>query len=295
MIGIVILNYNTWDLTAQCIESIDKSCHINFKIYIVDNASTKEAPESVSGFISSHLKCQLIKNTTNKGYAAGNNIGIRQALQDKCEKILVTNNDVIFKDNAIDLLYYFLKENEEYGIVGPKVFLPDGSIQEINMGCKMTISGKYYYLLRKTPLKFLSRGFMKKYRVLPENTTKPFDVFAVSGCCFMIGNKAMECLFPLDENTFLYEEENIIGHRMEKMNLKTKYYTNSEIIHLGGKSTMLMNDFSFRCFCESEYYYCKTYLHANKFWIFPLVLFRTAEYIHKYGIKNSTFLIKRWL
>ncbi len=283
MIGIVILNYNEWDMTIKCINSIRKNCNLLYKVYVVDNNSPVRITKRIEKFFQSSKDVELIMNKFNKGYSAGNNVGIKKALDDLCDYVLISNNDVIFKRNSIENLYLFLKNHKEYGIVGPKVFLENGKFQEINMGCKMTMKGKYLYLLRKTPVKKISKSFVEKFNLNNINLDHSFDVYAVSGCCFMMSRFATKKLFPFDENTFLYEEENIIGMKMEKLKLKTCYCVDSEIIHLGGASTEKMSEFSYKCFIQSEQYYCKNYLNASILQRFPLLFIRCCIYIKSYG------------
>ncbi len=285
MLGIVILNYNEWNITINCVNSIRLTCELDYRIYIVDNASTEKMTHKFKYFIDNSEDCFLILSENNNGYAAGNNIGIQKALEDNCDYILITNNDVIFKNKSIDKLQDFLKKHCDYGIAGPKVYLQSGKIQEINMGCKMTMKGKYMYILRKTPLRKFVLPFLTKFHAMNCDLSQPFDVFAVSGCCFMISDKAINKLYPLDEHTFLYEEENIIGTRMEQLNLKTVYNTDSEIIHLGGASTKDMSEFSYKCFIKSEMYYCKRYLEAKWFQTTPLLILRIIIGIKNYGFR----------
>ena len=82
MIGIIILNYNSWEQARQCINSILKAeDRIKINIYLVDNASTKRPENEILEFLKNN-KVTLISNPDNKGYAAGNNVGIRCALND---------------------------------------------------------------------------------------------------------------------------------------------------------------------------------------------------------------------
>lgn len=293
MIGIVMLNYNGWKMTMDCVSSIRESCHKPFTVYIVDNASTVSMPMDFRDFIESSKDCVFFQNEDNKGYSAGNNIGIKCALENGCEYIMITNNDVIFKPQSIEKLCEYLDEHPDYGIAGPKVYTPNGDIQEINYGCKMTLSGKYKYILRKTPLKFLTKKFIEEFHVEKKDLAKPFDVYAVSGCCFVMSRKTANLLYPMDEHTFLYEEENIVGARMERLGLKTVYNTDSEIIHLGGGSTEgKMSAFAYRCFMKSEMYYCLKYLGSNKIKIFPLFMIRSLAYIKIYLIDNVAERLK---
>ncbi|MEY8410081.1 glycosyltransferase family 2 protein [Lachnospiraceae bacterium 62-26] len=293
MIGIVILNFNGWDMTMNCIESIRKSCKISYKIYIVDNASTIQMTKKFKLLIDNSYDCELLINQKNRGYSAGNNVGIKRALEDNCEYILISNNDVIFKNESIENLCSYLGKNKNFGIAGPKIYLPSGNIQEINMGCKMTLTGKYKYILRKTPFRRFFQKYVDEFHASKQDLGTPFEVYAVSGCCFMMSRCAARKLFPMDENTFLYEEENIIGIKMEKIGLKTVYNTNSEIIHLGGASTEKISEFAYMCMVESEIYYCLQYLHAFKIQVMPLYIIRTINFIFLYkGEKIREYLQK---
>lgn len=281
MIGIVILNYNTWSETHSCINSIfTTSSGLSYHIYLVDNCSTIEPPSYINDLVKVNIdKISFLRAIENRGYSAGNNIGVKEALKDNCSEILISNNDVIFKDGTIKNLKDYLDNNNDVGIVGPKVYLSDNNIQAINCGVKMTLKEKYLYLLKKTPINFLIKDFLIRFNALDKNLNMPFQVYAVSGCCFMISKKCALEILPFDENPFLYEEENIIGMIMEMKGYKTIYYTGSEIIHKHGQSTQKLKGFSYACFVESEIYYIKNYLKNSTIEIIPLYIVRTIKFI----------------
>jgi GT2 family glycosyltransferase len=281
MIGIVILNFNSWNETHKCISSIftsESESKLEYHIYLVDNASNSPMPDNIKELLENPIITYL-PSRINKGYSGGNNIGIKQALNDRCDEILVVNNDVIFMKESISKLKRHLQLNENIGIVGPKVFLPDGLIQQINCGVKMGKKEKYKYLLNKTPLKFLVKDFINKFNAVDKDLSRPFNVYAVSGCCFMMSNQCAKAITPLDEGTFLYEEENIIGIRMEKLGYETEYLSDSEIIHAHGQSTKNLKAFSYSCFVESELYYFKKYLEGSNLEVAPLYVIRTLKYL----------------
>lgn len=293
VLGIIILNYNNWKLTVECIKSIQKTTCCNYKIYVVDNLSQEKASKAELLFLNSCNNVKLIYNQCNKGYSAGNNVGIDCALKEGCQDLLITNNDVIFSDGCIDGLKSYLEENANVAIVGPKVYLPSGELQEINMGCKMTLKGKYLYLLRKTPLKFCAKAFVEKFHAEDKDINKPFEVFGVSGCCFMISSRYTNVLCPFDEGTFLYEEENIISHKVEQINKKVIYDSDVSIIHLGGASTKGMSAFAYTCQVESEIYYCAQYLDSNFLALKLFVFLRTLMYLKYYGVGSLADYIKK--
>ena len=130
MVGIVILNYNSWADTVACVDSIHEAeKKLEFRIYLVDNCSPVR-PEP--GVLESLDKRGVIfiQNERNAGYSAGNNIGIKRALEDGCEEVLISNSDVRYETGSISELQTYLQDHPDVGIVGPKIFLRDGSIQK---------------------------------------------------------------------------------------------------------------------------------------------------------------------
>ncbi|MGL4912815.1 MAG: glycosyltransferase family 2 protein [Romboutsia sp.] len=93
MLGIIIANWNGEKLIEKCLESLSKQKFTEFKIYIVDNASKDNSKEIINNY-KKKLEIELTELDYNSGFAVANNIGIKQAIQDKCEYILTLNNDV---------------------------------------------------------------------------------------------------------------------------------------------------------------------------------------------------------
>lgn len=280
MVGIVVLNFNTWNQTFDCIESIlNQQTEVPYTIYLVDNGSVKKMPERCRRQIEqNHIV--FIQVEKNKGYAAGNNLGLKKALEHGCEAVLIINNDVVFIENLLDILYSYLKENPKTGIVGPKIMTPYGKMQETNLGCKMTLRGKYLYLLRKTPFRKKSESFVRRFRIKEEKLKEKRKVFGVSGCCFMISKAVIEKIGFLDENTFLFEEENILGCQMERNGYEVYLLPEVKVVHKHGQTTKSHKAFAFICLVESEIYYCRKYLREPIVKILPLYMIRTCEYLH---------------
>lgn len=286
MVGIVILNYNSWNDTEACIKSIDEhEKQVQYHIYVVDNASTIPMPAE---FLT-ELKGKnftFISSSDNRGYSAGNNLGIRRALMDGCNAILISNADVRYEKNSIGNLYKYLQEHTDVGIVGPKIKLPDGSTQKECMCRKTGVLEKY---LLRTRAHLLFPRYNKKYWGREHDYEKDtFLVYAVLGCCFMMSRRCAEDITPLDENTFLYEEELIIGIRMENSGWKTVYYPRSIIHHLHGQTTKKIKAFAYACNVASEIYYCKRYLNLKNWQIQGLYVYRTLVYLLK-GVKSKEY------
>ncbi len=277
MIGIVILNYITWSDTERCIRSIYESEEEKdsiFHIYVVDNASPDPVPPGLQElFYRSGIT--YIQSEKNVGYAAGNNLGIRQAVEDGCGRILITNSDVCFTEGCISGMAAYLQRHPEVGIVGPKILDAAGNVQKSCLCRRTGLKEKYFVRTR------LNLFFRKQYRTyfgLDRDYDKIFPVYAVLGCCFMISPECVRDVFPFDEGTFLYEEEYILGIRMERAGYETHYDPECVIHHLHGSSTGEVKPFAYLCETISEIYYCREYLGAKRWQIIPLYIYRVLKY-----------------
>lgn len=276
VIGIVILNYENWQDTYRCIKSISSNPpQDSFQIILVDNASARPPEYDLDGFLKSY-QVVFIKNKKNLGYNAGNNVGIKRAQELGCRYILISNNDVIFRKNSIQLLCDYLKRNPNVGIVGPKIIDKAGDVQKSNLCRKTGMKEKY---LVRTRANALFRKEYQSYFGLDRDYDEEFQVYAVLGCCFMMSRNCADAVTPLDEYPFLYEEELILGIRMEQNNFTTMYYPMAVIEHVHGGSTKTVKAFSFAHNVRSEIYYCRKYLSAGKFAIYPLYWYRVCLYL----------------
>ena len=124
-ISIIILNYRSRGLTLNCIKSIREADFngLKYEIIVVDNNSD----ESISEILSwQYPDIKFIQNKRNLGMGAGNNVGIRQA---QGKYVVIMNPDTIAFPDTFKKLYDFMEANPEVGLVGPKQFYPDKTIQ----------------------------------------------------------------------------------------------------------------------------------------------------------------------
>ncbi len=118
-IGVVILNWNGWDMTLSTIKSLRQTNNLdaNWPICVVDNGSTDDSVP--------HLRLEqgidLIELSENHGFAAGNNVGIRRALAAGCTIILLLNNDVILDPDFLEPSLKRLAQNPKALVVSPKI------------------------------------------------------------------------------------------------------------------------------------------------------------------------------
>ncbi len=133
-LSIIIVNYKNPKRTNKCIDSIKKSDTqtLKYEIIIVDNASEDESKKIIT---KENKDVRYIQSKKNVGMGEGNNLGIKHA---KGDYILITNDDIIFKKDAIRNLFNFFKKHDNIGIVGPRTFNSDGEVDWLRGSCFLT-------------------------------------------------------------------------------------------------------------------------------------------------------------
>ena len=277
MTGIIVLNYQTWDISFRCVQNIIKTQQdLIYHIYLVDNASPNPIPIKFLDFLNKNEDIiTFLKSYKNSGYAAGNNIGILQALKDGCDNLLITNNDILFDKDSIYELLKVLDDKKKIGIAGPKVVNNKGEVQISRCSMKTEIKEVFQIF---TVAKKIFRKKWDEYYCLNQIADEPSFVYYVSGCCFAISRTCALEVTPLDEGTVLYDEELILGIRMESRGYKTYYNPKSIVVHQHGGTTKQMQPFMHQCICQSELYYCSKYLKAKKWQLRLLYYYRRGLY-----------------
>jgi GT2 family glycosyltransferase len=118
----VILNTNRRDDTVECLGSLAQSTYPNHKIIVLDNASTDGSVEAIRAQFPA---VEIMRLTSNKGYAGNNNVGIQAALGQQADWVLVLNEDTILDPECLTRLVEAGERDPNVGIVGPLVYHHD--------------------------------------------------------------------------------------------------------------------------------------------------------------------------
>ena len=116
---IVILNWNGWKDTIDCLNSLKQTSYSNYVILVVDNGS---ADESVAQIHSKYPTVEIIETQANFGFAGGNNVGIKEALKRGAEYVFLLNNDTIVDPRMLSYLVQAITGHPGAAFVGPKTF-----------------------------------------------------------------------------------------------------------------------------------------------------------------------------
>jgi len=229
-VAIIILNWNGWRDTLECLESLQDLSYENYQIFLVDNDSTDGSVERITawgrdrGFDldkkSPDEKIILIQNDENYGFSGGNNRGIQFAMDfSRYQYFWLLNNDTVVDKDALTELVKVAESRDKAGIIGSKVF------DYKNRSHIQTI-GEYKVVW----------PYMNSKREISDKETV-LDVKWIRGASLLIRNELIREIGLLDEKLFIYFEDK--DWCVKALKKRWKIYTslNSRIFHKEGAST----------------------------------------------------------
>ena len=188
-VGIVISNYNGWQDTVQCLESLQKQTYRNFEIILLDDASTNDSVQQLQKHLTENTV--FLPQEANSGFAAVNNVGMRRALADGCVWVLLLNNDTVV---APDFLETLLRETPAGAVSCPKMLFLDPPDEIWFAGGELDrATGKVKHL----------GGHEKDGPAFAEKKQVSFITF----CCVLLPRQVVEEVGFLDETLFMYCED----------------------------------------------------------------------------------------
>ena len=241
-VSVIIINYNTCQMTAECIDSVfEKTEGIEFEIILVDNASTDGSRE----FFEKDKRITYIYNYENLGFGRANNVGIEIA---KGRNILFLNSDTLLINNAITILSNYLDENSRVGACGGNLYTKDLKPNHSFRRIAPSIADEVNTFFAKVPTKIIY-GKNEEFN----HSRKPLSVKYITGADLMIKKSVINNIGVFDPRFFMYYEETELCHRVRKNGYKIMSVPYAEIIHLDGGSFQNINTSS--CYTQRNYEY----------------------------------------
>ncbi len=329
---IIILNYNGWEDTIECLESVFRLNYLYYKVILVDNNSTDDSiarirdwadgeleiepcgnevrkmlclppgkkPISIlehqadrqGNYISSqnqsgeHERLIVLRSPNNLGYAGGNNIGIRYALnQDDCDYIWILNNDTIVHPDSLDALVNRIASDKKFGMCGSKVlyyYQPD------------TIQALGGAFLNKWTRWFSHIGEGLSANDLPQQEEVEAKIDYVLGASMLVSAAFIREVGLMNEKYFLFSEE-IDWALRAKGKYRSGYAPDSVVYHKEGASFRTSETSLSRFYYLYRNHFAVTYRFLGC-WNFFLLLIRSALSIIKLiiagDIKKALMIIK---
>jgi len=288
-IAIIILNYNNFEDTINCIDSVEKINTAPIKYIIVDNGSPRKGvvdaldkyfSEKFSGqylllnddykCLNSLPYCTFLASKKNSGYACGNKKGLKLAYGDESiDTCLILNNDVLFVDDFIPVVYKQLWSHDEYLLATPLILQKDGI--HVDRSCARRFKSfahilSFYVFMFKDFFGILNYFDEKMLILDPQKRYKePMVIDMPCGSNFMGKKEDLKRIDDFDPHTFLYYEEDILAAKMKKLKKKCVLVPSVACIHLGSVSAnKCSSKFIFETGIKSTRYYVKNYMGIGK-------------------------------
>lgn len=230
-VSIVIVNYNTKQLTIDAIHSVFQSkTKYSYEVLLVDNNSSDG---SVPAFQQAFPEIMLIVNDENVGFSRANNQAIKIA---KGRYVLLLNSDTIVHEETLQVMLDFMEVHPLVGVSGCKVVLPDGSLDKACRRGFPTPQASLYHFLGLAKL-FPDNPRFNQYQLGHLDPDKDYPVDCLVGAFMLLRREAIEQVGLLDEEFFMYGEDIDWCFRIKESGWGVHYYPYTSIIHYKGASS----------------------------------------------------------
>jgi len=227
-VSIIIVNYNTKDLTLQCLSSIyEKTMDISFEVILVDNASVDGTCDAIR---ERYPQVIVLEQTENLGFGRANNLGAEIA---KGKYLFFLNSDTVLLNNACKYFFDFFEKNQGQDIEAAGTILMDKDLSPVHSSGNFP-TGKN--ILKDIICSyFVSDYFRKKASKerLDFRGESYFDVDYITGADLFMPRESFKKLNGFDRDFFMYYEDTDLQKRMNKRRV---IISGPQIIHLEGKS-----------------------------------------------------------
>jgi len=270
-VGVIILNWNNYQKTKDCIHSVEGQDYDNYRVYIVDNGSTDDSREKINSEFSNH---NTIFNENNLGFSKGCNKGILQALSDGVDYILLLNNDVVVLENTISELTSVAEKDSNIGIVG-------GVMRRTSDGSVYSAGGEFQpYLARFSP------------ETEPESYV--YSSQFVTGAMMLISRSVFESLGELlNERYFFGMEDQEFSWKARQAGWDIVINPDAIAYHEKGGSAGNQNPFRYYHQTRNRFVFVQENLQAHQRWFFYIFFLLTRVYrFTQWIINNDVQLIK---
>ena len=275
---IVLLNYNGFQDTIECVNSIKKTIkRDDYSIIVVDNKSTDDSIRIMEKELKKDII--LIKSDCNNGFSAGNNIGIQYALDNGADYVMLLNNDTIVEEDVLTPMLNFAKNNTKCGCISCRICYN-------NERNKIWYDGGFF-----NPLNCRA----KHYRFNKESSQIKGinEATFITGCCMLIPTEVINKVGLMDERYFLYVEDTEYCLRIRKHEYKLYWDADHKIYHKVSSSTKKISELSQFYEIRNRLLLRDTYL--NFIQKITMAIYNIVFYPYKVITKKYSLSIGTWV
>lgn len=273
MVSVILVNFNGFQDTVECVKSIKESDNKDFRIIVVDNHSTDDSVVSLRG-VQDGLGFILIESTVNNGFSAGNNLGIKKALELGTDYIWLLNNDTLIEANAIDELIEGFSFSSRVGVTIGKI------LYEKNRDTIWYAGGAISRSTART----------EHWRYNEKDTDdieKQSVVSFATGCCVFMSVDALKRIGFMDEDYFLYEEDADYSIRIREKGIDIVYCPQARIYHKVSASTGVASPIAQYYTVRNKYRLISKHYRGWK--KYEAYLYNTAQMLYRCVKKELSF------
>jgi N-acetylglucosaminyl-diphospho-decaprenol L-rhamnosyltransferase len=229
--SIIIVNWNVCTLLRRCLASVPASagCDVSYEVIVVDNASHDG---SVAMVQAEFPAVRLLANSTNRGFAGGNNQGIAAS---RGRALLLLNPDTTLAPGALAVLLATLDAQPQVGLVGPRLRNPDGTVQPSRRRFPSLATA----LIESTPLQpyIPALPLLQRYYLADQPDDQEQEVDWLTGACLLVRRTVLQQVGGFDERYFMYSEELDLCRRVRAAGWRILYQPAAEVVHYEGQSS----------------------------------------------------------
>lgn len=234
-LAIVIISYNTHDMTLAAIASAKAETRTPHEIIVVDNASTDGSAEAI---MAAYPDIRLIRETENHGFGPAHDIALGHT---EAPWVLLLNPDTLVLDGAIDRLLAFAKSTPQAEIWGGRTLYGDGTLNPTSCFARMTLWSVFCRVAGLNGIFRRSAVFNSEYYGdWPRDTVREVDI--VTGCFLLIRRDFWNRLGGFDPDFTMYGEEVDLCLRAAALGARPIVTPDATIIHYGGASQAVRSD-----------------------------------------------------
>lgn len=271
-LSVIILSYNTKDITDKClvslqssVQSCQKKLKNNIEVIVLDNYSKDGSVEMIE---KKHKWVNLIKSKVNTGYSKGNNIAFKKT---KYPFILLLNSDVFLEEDTLIKSIEYFKDHPQVDVLGPHLVFGNGIFQP-SAGNLPTPFNTICWILGISLIPYIREYTNPFHPNYPGFFKKIKQVGWVTGAFFMIKKEVYVSVGGFDETIFMYTDEVDFCKRIKKYGYQVWYVPTIQVTHLHGESSRSVPGFAIVSELKGLKAYFKKYYAGSYFLVRPFLI-----------------------
>ena len=270
-LAVIILNYRTAQLSADCLDSLASELEPGIQVIVVDNASGDGSADAIARHIESRgfgAWARVLCSPVNGGFSAGHNLALRAI---PARMYVLLNSDTLVRPRALAELRRVLLDRPDVGLVGPSFEGAQGELLESCHELPHPISE----LVRSANIGLVSAA-LRRYALRPRYSHLPLEPGWMPFACIAFRRELLDVVGMLDDGYFMYFEDVDYCLRVRDAGFKLLYWPRARIVHLVGKSSNVTAVDAASKRAPRYYYEARTRFYAKHFGLAGLLLANVA-------------------